>query len=52
MRRFKPITLALGARQRITQPRNLVLLSLDQRVAIVGRRRRVHIRHMLVMPER
>jgi hypothetical protein len=45
------IALTLGARQRLAQPRQLLLLSLDQRVAIVGRRWRAHLGHMLVMPE-
>ena len=48
---LQPIALALGAGQRVAQPRNLLLLSLDQRVAIIRRRRRVHITHTLVMPE-
>jgi hypothetical protein len=33
------------------QPRQLLLLSLDERVAIVGRWWRAQIGHMLVMPE-
>src|SRR5215208_6198046 len=48
---LQPITLPLGARQRVAQSRNLLLLSLDQRVAIVRHRRRGHIGHTLVMPE-
>ena len=48
---LQSIALVLRARQRVAQPRNLFLLSLDQRVALVGRRRRVHIGHASVMPE-
>ena len=44
---LQPITLVLRARQRVAQPRNLF----DQRVAVVGRRRRAHIGHASVMPE-
>ena len=47
---FQPITLALCARQRAAQSRNLLLLLLDERVAIV-RRRRALLGHALVMPE-
>jgi hypothetical protein len=45
------IALTLGACQRVAQSRNLLLLSFDQRVAIVRRRRRGHIGHTPVMPE-
>jgi hypothetical protein len=48
---LQTIALVLGARQRIAQPRHLVLQSLDQRIAIVRSLRRMHIGHMLVMPE-
>lgn len=47
---LQPIALTLGARQRVAQPRNLLLLSLDQRIAIV-RRRRAFLGHTCVMPE-
>ena len=48
---LQSIALVLRARQRIAQPSNLFVLSLDQRVAGVGRRRRAHIGHASVMPE-
>ena len=48
---LQSITLVLRARQRIAQPSNLFVLSLDQRVAVVGRRQRAHIGHASLMPE-
>ena len=48
---LQPIALTLGARQRIAQSRNRLPLSPDQRVALVGRRRRRCIGHPPVMPE-
>ena len=47
---LQPIALPLGLRERVVQPRNLFLLTLDQRVAII-RRRRGLIGHTLLMPE-
>ena len=49
--RFVAEAAVLRARQRIAQPSNLFVLSLDQRVAGVRRRRRAHIGHASVMPE-
>jgi hypothetical protein len=48
---LQPIALPLDARQRVAQARNLLLLSFDQRLAILRCRRRRHIGHMPVMPE-
>jgi len=48
---LQAIAVVLGARQRIAQPRDLLLLSFDQCVAIVRASRRLHIGHTLVMPE-
>ena len=48
---LQSIALVLRARQRIAQQSNLFVLSLDQRVAGVRRRRRAHIGHASVMPE-
>jgi len=55
--RFKPrvatlqtIAAALGARQGLTQARNLFRLAPDHRIAVVGRRWRAHSGHALVMP--
>ena len=48
---LQSIALVLRARQRIAQPSNLCVLSLDQRVAGVRRRRRAHLGHASVMPE-
>lgn len=48
---LQPIALPLDARQRVAQARNLLLLSFDQRLAILRRRRRRHIGHTPVMPE-
>ncbi|MGH9163578.1 MAG: hypothetical protein ACRD2X_26790 [Vicinamibacteraceae bacterium] len=47
---LQPITFALGARQRLAQLRNLVLLSFDQRVAIIRRWGALN-GHAFVMPE-
>ncbi|MGH8623257.1 MAG: hypothetical protein ACRET3_14070, partial [Burkholderiales bacterium] len=48
---LQPIAFALEVRHRVTQPRNLLLLPLDQRVAIIRRRWRPPFRHTVVMPE-
>ena len=48
---LQTITLVLGTRQRIAQPRHLFLQSLDLRIAIVRPLRQMHIGHTLVMPE-
>ena len=47
---LQPIALTLGAPQRVAQPGDLLLLALDQRVAI-RRRRRARLGHAAVMPE-
>ena len=47
---LQPIPLVLRTPQRVAQARNLVVLLLDQRVAIVRRRRALR-GHALVMPE-
>jgi hypothetical protein len=48
---LQSIALVLGPGQRVAQPSDLLPLASDQRVAIVRRRRRVHIGHTPVMPE-
>lgn len=47
---LQAIPLVLGTPHRVAQVRNLVVLLLDQRVAIV-RRRRARLGHALVMPD-
>src|SRR6266850_2488063 len=49
---LQAIALTLSARQRVAQPGDLILLSLDQRVAVIGLRRRAQIGHAVVMPDR